>query len=69
MKDHLFSTIQLYLNELQKKYTREAYPPPWDSFTITPDYEPGNLHMVQKVFTGAFEVIFALSPHDTWGGN
>lgn len=38
------------------KYGAENAPPPWQTFTITNDIQEGNLHFVQKVFEGEFEV-------------
>lgn len=38
------------------KHGAENAPPPWQTFTIANDIQEGNLHFVQKVFEGAFEV-------------
>lgn len=38
------------------KHGAENAPPPWQTFTITNDIQEGNLHYVQKVFEGNFEV-------------
>lgn len=38
------------------EYGAEHAPPPWQTFTIPNDIKDGNLHFVQKVFEGAFEV-------------
>lgn len=51
--------IQENLNSLMKKFGKENHPPPWDSFTLGNVFEEGNLHMVQKTFVGAFEVLDA----------
>lgn len=40
------------------EYGTEQAPPPWQIFTIPNNIQEGNLHFVQKVFEGAFEVIF-----------
>lgn len=40
------------------KYGNENSPPPWQVFTIANEVQDGNLHLVQKVFEGAFEVGF-----------
>lgn len=39
-----------------EKYGNENHPPPWQLFTISNDPKAGNLHLVQKVFQGPFEV-------------
>lgn len=46
------------------EYGAEQAPPPWQIFTIPNNIQEGNLHFVQKVFEGAFEVI-ALQLHQT----
>ena len=38
------------------KYGDKNSPPPWQVFTIANDIRDGNLHLIQKVFEGAFEV-------------
>ena len=38
------------------EYGQDNAPPPWATFTIPNKIEEGNLHVVQKVFQGAFEV-------------
>jgi mannosyl-oligosaccharide glucosidase len=42
--------------DLQAKYGKENHPPPWQTFVIKPEFGPGNVHMIQKVFEGPFEV-------------
>ena len=39
-----------------ERYGGENHPPPWQLFTIANDPKAGNLHFVQKVFKGPFEV-------------
>lgn len=39
-----------------EKYGHENAPPPWQMFTIANNIQEGNIHYVQKVFEGAFEV-------------
>lgn len=39
------------------EYGAEQAPPPWQIFTIPNHVGDGNLHYVQKVFEGAFEVL------------
>ena len=38
------------------KYGNENSPPPWQVFTIANEVREGNVHLVQKIFDGAFEV-------------
>lgn len=38
------------------QYGEENPPPPWATFTIANDIKEGNMHVVQKVFEGPFEV-------------
>ena len=44
------------IDALLKKYGEDDAPPPWSMFTLPNDAGPGNLHVVQKVFEGSFEV-------------
>jgi mannosyl-oligosaccharide glucosidase len=46
------------VGEAIKKYGAENPPPPAQVFTIRNAPGEGNLHYVQKVFKGAFEVHF-----------
>ena len=38
------------------QYGQDNPPPPWGTFTIPNDVKEGNMHVVQKVFEGPFEV-------------
>ena len=38
------------------EYGAEQAPPPWQIFTLPNNIAEGNLHFVQKIFEGAFEV-------------
>ena len=38
------------------QYGQENAPPPWATFTMTNDIKEGNMHVVQKIFEGPFEV-------------
>lgn len=44
------------MDEMVEKYGADNAPPPWQLFTIQHQIRDGNLHLVQKVFEGAFEV-------------
>lgn len=54
--DFLFLALRDTLADLQKRFAKESNPPPWQTFTVKNVFEPGNLHYIQKVFEGAFEV-------------
>ena len=45
------TTIDGYVAE----FTEEKMPPPWQTYTIQNRPTDGNLHLIQKVFEGAFE--------------
>ena len=47
------------IDEYIQKYGAENSPPPWQTFTVSHKPGPGNLHVIQKVFEGPFEVILA----------
>ncbi|KAF8471981.1 glycoside hydrolase [Kalaharituber pfeilii] len=66
-RDILFMHIQEYLGALMKKYGKDNHPPAWNSFTLANEFEPGNLHMMQKVFVGAFEfdILFSSESAET----
>lgn len=42
------------------QYGQENAPPPWATFAIANDIKEGNMHVVQKVFEGAFEVSWCI---------
>jgi len=52
----LFNLMKGEVGEAIKKYGAENPPPPAQVFTIRNAPGEGNLHYVQKVFKGAFEV-------------
>lgn len=54
--DFLFLALRDNLADLQERYVKENHPPPWQTFTVKNSFKAGNLHYVQKVFEGAFEV-------------
>jgi mannosyl-oligosaccharide glucosidase len=51
-------TIEGYMQE----FGQENMPPPWAAFTISDEPKPGNFHVVQKIFVGAFEFDVLFSP-------
>lgn len=56
----LFNHMKTEIDKYVAKYGNEQSPPPWQVFTIANDVREGNLHIVQKVFQGAFEVAWPL---------
>ena len=44
------------IDKMVAQYGAENAPPPWATFTLANDIQEGNMHVVQKVFEGAFEV-------------
>ena len=44
------------IDEMISLYGNENAPPPWQIFTIANNIREGNMHVVQKVFDGSFEV-------------
>ena len=55
MKEEIDAMIALY--------GQENAPPPWATFTVANDIKEGNMHVVQKVFEGAFEVSWYFGVH------
>lgn len=53
----LFTHMKGEIDGYVEKYGNENHPPPWQLFTISNDPKAGNLHLVQKVFQGPFEVL------------
>ncbi|MCJ1420778.1 Processing alpha glucosidase I [Xylographa parallela] len=54
-KPLLFSHMKSQIDEYIKQYGNENTPPPWQTFTIGNEVREGNVHLIQKVFEGAFE--------------
>jgi mannosyl-oligosaccharide glucosidase len=52
----LFSHLKTQIDALLAKYGEENPPSPAQVYTIKHEVAKGNLHMVQKVFEGPFEV-------------
>lgn len=52
----LFTVMKPEVDAIFQKYGTESPPPPPQVFTIPNKPGEGNLHFVQKVFEGAFEV-------------
>lgn len=61
IKAVLFAHMKSQIDELVPKYAQDNPPPPAQVYTIHHQPGQGNIHLVQKVFTGAFEfdVIFS----------
>lgn len=53
----LFQAVKEQVNSYLEKYGQENIPPPSQLFTIPVGSSPGaNVHLIQKVFEGAFQV-------------
>jgi len=57
----MFNLMKGEVGEAIRKYGAENPPPPAQVFTIRNAPGEGNLHYVQKVFKGAFEVRFKIT--------
>lgn len=55
VKPIIFQKMKEDIDAAIERYGTENAPPPWALFTIPNHIEEGNLHLVQKVFDGAFE--------------
>ncbi|KIW97396.1 uncharacterized protein Z519_02788 [Cladophialophora bantiana CBS 173.52] len=54
-KNIVFASMKSEIDSLVQQYGQENMPPPWQAFSIQQNPGPGNFHMVQKIFVGAFE--------------
>ncbi|KAF8534679.1 glucosidase I [Trichophaea hybrida] len=54
-KEIFFTKLRDNFLDLQTRYGSDKHPPPWQTFVFKPEFEPGNIHMIQKVFEGSFE--------------
>ncbi|KAK6354147.1 Processing alpha glucosidase I [Orbilia blumenaviensis] len=55
IKNIIFLELKGRFDKLLQKFGAENLPPPWQALTLPPNYGEGNVHLVQKVFEGAFE--------------
>ncbi|KAF1990188.1 glycoside hydrolase family 63 protein [Aulographum hederae CBS 113979] len=51
----LFAHLKSSIDKLMEEYGKDNLPPPEQLFVIENEGGPGNMHLVQKVFEGAFE--------------
>lgn len=56
----LFAQMKSEVNEMIQRFGQENPPPPAQVFTIKNVPGDGNIHLIQKVFKGAFEVLFTV---------
>ena len=54
-KNLIFQEMKKDIDTLVEKYGQDNAPPPWTMFAVPNDIKDGNLHVVQKMFEGAFE--------------
>ena len=52
----ILSQMKEEIDAMIAQYGEDNPPPPWGTFTIANDVKEGNMHVVQKVFEGPFEV-------------
>ena len=52
----IFAQMKEEIDAMIALYGEDNAPPPWATFTIANDIKEGNMHVVQKVFEGSFEV-------------
>ncbi|KZF21381.1 glycoside hydrolase family 63 protein [Xylona heveae TC161] len=55
IKPIMFQNMKSVVDGYIEKYGTEKHPMPEQTFTLSQEPGPGNMHMIQKVFTGAFE--------------
>lgn len=55
-KPVIFSHMKEEIDKYIREYGNENAPPPWQVFTIANRHSTGNVHVIQKVFDGPFEV-------------
>jgi mannosyl-oligosaccharide glucosidase len=58
----LFGSLKTTIDAFVEEYTTEKMPPPWLTYTIQNRPGAGNMHLVQKVFEGAFEFDIIYKP-------
>ncbi|KAI1096975.1 glycoside hydrolase family 63 protein [Rostrohypoxylon terebratum] len=54
-KQLLFQQLKAGVDEIIQEYGAENAPPPWQVYQLAHKPNPGNMHLVQKVFEGPFE--------------
>ncbi|KAI1648099.1 glycoside hydrolase family 63 protein [Daldinia loculata] len=54
-KQLLFQQLKAGVDEIIQEYGAENAPPPWQVYQLSNKPNPGNFHLVQKVFEGPFE--------------
>lgn len=54
--DLIFKQMKVEIDGMIAHYGEEDAPPPWSLFTVSNAIGEGNMHIVQKVFEGPFEV-------------
>ncbi|KAI0898063.1 glycoside hydrolase family 63 protein [Annulohypoxylon nitens] len=54
-KQLLFQQLKAGVDEIIQEYGADNAPPPWQVYQLAHKPNPGNIHLVQKVFEGPFE--------------
>ncbi|KAK6541770.1 Processing alpha glucosidase I [Orbilia ellipsospora] len=55
IKNIIFLDLKARFEKVMEYFGAENLPPPWQGLTFKPSYDPGNVHMVQRIFEGSFE--------------
>ena len=63
-KNVMFANMKQQADGYIEKYGEDSLPPAWQLFTISNNIQDGNLHMLQKVYSGAFEFELVYSALD-----
>ncbi|KAK0919882.1 Processing alpha glucosidase I [Friedmanniomyces endolithicus] len=58
----LFGSLKTTIDSYVTEYTEAKMPPPWQTYTIQHRPGQGNMHIVQKTFTGAFQFDVVYTP-------
>ena len=58
----IFGSLKTTIDGFVEEYTTEKMPPPWLTYTIQNRPGQGNMHLVEKVFEGAFEFDILFKP-------
>lgn len=62
IKPLVFGSMKTTIEGYVEEYTAEKMPPPWQTYTIQNRPGQGNMHLIEKVFEGAFEFDILFKP-------
>ncbi|KAK4893276.1 Processing alpha glucosidase I [Elasticomyces elasticus] len=58
----LFGSMKTTIDDYVTQFTEEKMPPPWQTYTIQNRPGQGNMHLLQKTFSGAFQFDILYTP-------